>query len=771
MFSTNIPKTFPKRTVSENSVKGVREAYLQSCAEKPAEATVLPRLTLADFPAAKTVYIAPNGNDAARGTKDAPYATLGRALKEVAGGGTVKVLDGIYQIEKTVAITEAESGKKGAPVFITAEEGATPRFTSGKIVPNEALVRADDAKFLSEKDLARLNRFNAENSKNVWAADLGALGFTASDFDLYRSGEVDPCLLVDDKSYIVARYPNKGEYHEEMTIVNGALQTVTHPDGQNHIKKVGNVRAGISSLFYAHRYDEGGWEIWIDDASYLDRVLGYDTEAGRLWMYGSVYEEWNRVRYALTIGKEDGRYYMQSDRPALYGAKELKQNRFFFYNMLEDLDDEGEYLIDPDKLILYIYAKESLDGKTVTVATADYPLVEAKGAVYTVIDGLTFFRSSGHAVILKDCDNVVVQGCAFDGINKRCVGIIDCSNCALTYCDLVRSYGVTMTGKKWLSNLTASANVVQNNKFRNAGEVAARQNGIHFGGVGDVISHNYFEETTLYVGTAYESLVEYNEFNRGSQHVRDNGPIYTNDNSRGLHIRYNYLHDMNYALYGIYLDDFSSGHYVYGNVIHYKEDVKGGKCVNLHNGIMNVVENNVCINAADAGVLNNTNYYAKTVNGISQPGGALAYRWESIAKDRLVRNYCNATDEAMRGRYPLYGWFIDIVNQSIEIMNANPNWDPGHKRSPEEDLELFTRKPSFNVYERNLFYHCAKGLDVPCIGSENCNAADNVSYELGTDIGFVDEANGNFDLKPDSRVFTDIPGFVRPPYEKFGLTE
>ena len=39
------------------------------------------------------------------------------------------------------------------------------------------------------------------------------------------------------------------------------------------------------------------------------------------------------------------------------------------------------------------------------------------------------------------------------------------------------------------------------------------------------------------------------------------------------------------------------------------------------------------------------------------------------------------------------------------------------------------------------------------------------------DIGFVDEANGNFDLKADSCVFADIPGFVRPPYEKFGLTE
>lgn len=772
MFKTNVPKKFPNRTVSENTVKGVREAYLQSCAEKPAEATVLPRLTLADFPASKTVYVAPNGADTATGTKEAPYATLARALKDVEGGGTVMVADGIYEIAETVKIGEENGGKKGAPLFITAEEGANPRFTSGKIVPNEALVRADDANFLTAHDLERLNRFNPENSKNVWAVDLGALGFTLADFDPYRSGEVDPCLLIDDKNYVVARFPNKGITDEEDVIRNGAYRTVTEPlPGNPHIKKVGNVRGGISNLFYEHRYEEGGWEIWIDDACYLDHVLGYDTEAGRLWMYGAVYEEWDRRRYALTIGEENGRYFMKSALPAFYGAKENKGNRLFFYNMLEDLDEEDEYLIDPDRLILYIYAKDSLDGKTITVATADFTLVEMENAAYTVIDGLTFFRSSGHAVTLKECDNVVVQGCTFDGINKRCVMITDCSNCALTYCDLVRSYGVIMTGEKWTADLTASANFVQNNKFRNAGEVAARQNGIHFGGVGDVISHNYFYETTLYVGHAYESLVEYNELDRGSQHVRDNGPIYTNDNSRGLHIRYNYLHNMNYALYGIYLDDFSSGLYVYGNVIHYVEGVTSSKCVNLHNGIMNVVENNVCINAVNAGILNNSNYYAKTINGIPQPGGGLGYRWESIAKDRLTRNYHKTTDEAMRGRYPLYGWFIDIVDQSIEIMNANPNWDPSHKRSPEEDIELFTRKPGFNIYEKNVFYNCVKGLEVPCIGSETCIAADNASYALGTDIGFVDEANGNFDLKADSCVFADIPGFVRPPYEKFGLTE
>ena len=104
-------------------------------------------------------------------------------------------------------------------------------------------------------------------------------------------------------------------------------------------------------------------------------------------------------------------------------------------------------------------------------------------------------------------------------------------------------------------------------------------------------------------------------------------------------------------------------------------------------------------------------------------------------------------------------------------MNKNPNWDPSHKRSPEDDIELFTRKPTYNIYEKNVFYGCSRSLDLPCIGAETCLAADNVNYERGTDIGFVDETNGNFNLKPDSVVFDAIPGFIRPPYEKFGLTK
>ena len=40
------------------------------------------------------------------------------------------------------------------------------------------------------------------------------------------------------------------------------------------------------------------------------------------------------------------------------------------------------------------------------------------------------------------------------------------------------------------------------------------------------------------------------------------------------------------------------------------------------------------------------------------------------------------------------------------------------------------------------------------------------NVEIDTDPGFVDEAAGNFELKSDSRVFKEIPGFELIPFEK-----
>ena len=52
---------------------------------------------------------------------------------------------------------------------------------------------------------------------------------------------------------------------------------------------------------------------------------------------------------------------------------------------------------------------------------------------------------------------------------------------------------------------------------------------------------------------------------------------------------------------------------------------------------------------------------------------------------------------------------------------------------------------------------------VPTIFEEGDNMV------TAADPGFVDVANGNLAIKPDSEVFTKIPGFQPIPFEKIGL--
>ncbi len=770
MINTNIPQTFPAITVSSNDINGVREAFVQSKAEKPSEVTVLQRLLPDHYPQSvkNTVYVSYNGSDEADGSQEAPLATVEKALSKTVGGGVIALKGGTYSLQTPIVLGKDAGGSDGSPLFITAAAGETPVLTTGKTVSGSMLVKATEASFLTAHDLARLNRFTPDNAAHVYVADLTALGFVPEDFKEYETGEFSPCLFLENEELTVARYPNKGENDEAHAIKNGTVKTTSYDiDGEAAIRRVGKVKAGISSLYYEHKDDEGAWEIYVDHCAYRDRLLAYDRTA-KLWMYGAVYEEWDRINYPLTVTYEEGRPVMKSGRPAYYGAKVTRGNALYFYNMLEDLDSEGEYFIDCERMILYVYECAGITEKTLTVAADKNPVLSLDGASYVVINGLTVERTSGRGISLENCREVLVQNCRFDNLGANSIYMQECENCAVIHCDFRRCYGITTVAAEHVKHMKTTGNLIQNNLFANAGVNIARMKGVFFGGVGDVISHNLFRETTLYVGRVLEAIIEYNEFDRGSQLVRDNGPIYTNDNSRGVHIRYNFLHDLNYSLYGIYLDDVSSGLYVYGNVIHYDEGITGpAKCVNLHGGNMNVVSGNLCINATSAGVLNNINYYAKTVNGEATGGGGLGYRWASIMKDRLSPHYHYVDGELMAARYPMYRWYVDIVDRTIARMNDNPSWDPSHKKSPEEDEELFTREPGFNIYENNVFYACEKGVEIPNVGAQSCVNTHNMCYGKEADIGFADEKC--FVLRADSIVLRDNPDFLAPDMARMGL--
>lgn len=784
LLDINFANTYyPEIKVSSYDANGVYEAFCQSVAEKPVKTSIVTPVTLDRIPLSQKLefFVAPNGDDEkGTGKIDAPFASLARALEEVRfrQGGVIYLRGGTYSIDETINIDASHSGTDTSPLYITAYNDEKVVFTTGKTIKGSAFKRVTEADFVPAGVIDRLNTFKAGNADNVYVVDLAALGFDASDFATYKSGKTAPDVYVGNDKRVVSRWPNIGVEDEDMGIKDGTIKTSTEA---SDVRYVGKVTAGISVHYYEYKDKEGPWELYIDKTNYYPHVLAYDQSAldtdnsgsdTELFMYGAVYEEWDRNYFGLSLLKDSntGRHYFRASNYNAYGARHTSTNALYFYNMYEDLDRNDEFLLKVSDMLLYVYAEGGLADEEVTISYSEKVPVAMTGASHVILNGISFERIYPYAVQTQLTHRAVLQNCSFINLNGYAVSMEDDTQSGVINCYFNKCAGIT-TNSTFYNKLTPNEYFIQNNNFNNAPTSNLNGNGLYIKGIGNVVSHNYFDECRLYVASNYESIVEYNEFYRGSQFVKDNGPIYVGgDSNRGNHIRYNYFNDIDRSHYGIYLDDMCSGNYVYGNIFKYAETAEeGSSCIFMHGGNMNVITNNICLNATASGIKNVLNYYPQKIDGKPTGGGSGAKRWESIAKDRLTQNYHRIQAQYAESRYPMYAWYIAAVDRSIEQMDANPDWHYANKLSATEADEIFTRTPAFNIYTNNVFYNCNEGLTVPIPGMSDCIIEGNRDFAAGTDLGFLDAENGDYTLKEDSILFEN-GNFYAPDFSLMGAT-
>jgi hypothetical protein len=94
--------------------------------------------------AAETFYVAPNGKDTNPGTEAKPFLTLAKSRDAIrayrktnplpAGGITVYLRDGEYNLGETFILTPQDSGEEGKPVVYRSYPKETARITSKKYV-------------------------------------------------------------------------------------------------------------------------------------------------------------------------------------------------------------------------------------------------------------------------------------------------------------------------------------------------------------------------------------------------------------------------------------------------------------------------------------------------------------------------------------------------------------------------------------------------------------------------------------------------------------
>jgi hypothetical protein len=528
---------------------------------------------------AETYYVAPNGNDANPGTKDKPFATPERARNQIrqqrasgplpAGGATVELSGGVYELSRPFELTAADSGAENAPIVYRSRQGETVKLVAGREVTGWKQVT----------DPGVLNRLDASARGQVWQADLKALGITAAaGIDKAQIYQSDPGLelFFQDAPMTLARYPNSGY----MTIA-GALNA-------NGVRKTGDVTSPDGRFIC----DDPRPARWVGEK--------------RIWLHGFWVWDWADQR--IPLGKVDPAAHTLSFpvRPGQTYTIRIGQ-WFYAENVLPELDSPGEWYLDHDTSILYFWPPAPLSSGKAVVSVVSDP-IRLSDVSNVSLRGLVIEAGRGSAILVNGGRNVRVVSCTIRNMGNWGVRAVGGTRHGVVGCDVYQmgQGGIHLEGGD-RRTLTPAGHYADNNYIHHTARWdPVYQQAIALFGVGNRATHNLIDSVPhVAIGfSGNDQTIEYNEISRATFQSNDAGAVYTSPpdetwSMRGHKIRFNYLHDIHgfkgKGCIGVYLDDCFSSAEISGNIFY---DV--ATAILIGGGRDNIMTNNMFINCGKA---------------------------------------------------------------------------------------------------------------------------------------------------------------------------
>ena len=456
-----------------------------------------------------------------------------------AEGLVVELAGGDYPLREALSFGP-EDGRAGATVTWRARAGETVRWLGGVLLEGFAPVT----------DPALRARLAPAARDHVLQIDLGARGIT--DFGDPVAGGLE--LFVDGRPLTLARWPNEG-FVKVTGLVGGDPVDVRGTKGD----RVGRFHTDVDRLAAWERESDPwvhGYWFW-DWADERHRVTGIDVEAGTI----EVAEPWHRYGYRV------GQW-------------------FYGYNLLCELDEPGEWYLDRDTGILFVWPPDAaegrgaagpaaLDGREVAVSAA-HALVTIEGAAGLALEGITFEYCRDTAVTIADGVDVRVDGCAFRNLGGWAVRATGGRAVTVSACEIAATGngGVCLEGGDRPS-LTPAGHVVEDCHIHHYGRVNRMyQPAVQLTGVGQHCQHNHIHDAphmaVQFAGN--DHVIEYNDVHHVCQESNDAGAVYSGRDWtwRGTAVRYNRFWEItgfeDRGCVGVYLDDMLCGTHVHGNL-------------------------------------------------------------------------------------------------------------------------------------------------------------------------------------------------------------
>ncbi len=647
----------------------------------------------------KTFYVATNGNNNWSGMlsepnaekTDGPFATLEHARDEIrklkkenglpAGGVVVELRGGIYELTETLELLAEDSGTVEAPIVYQARPGEEVRLVGGKVV-------TDWKPVIDPKVLKRLDK--SAHGK-VLQADLKSLGIT--DYGQVDNGGIE--LFFQDKPMTMARGPNEG-FIKIADLVGGSPNDLG-----------GVVGDKIGKFVYKGNLPKR----WVDEPD--------------AWVHGFWFWDWAEQRHK--IESIDSEKRILAVVPPYHAFGYRKEQWFYGFNILAELDKPGEWYLDRQTGVLYFWPPKPIESGRPMVSTAKTH-VTMQNVSYVTLRGLTIEVARGTAVVMRYGDQNTIANCTLRNVGSWAIFIESGTAHSVVGCDIYHTGdgGVSMyAGDR--ETLKPAGHCIDNNHIHHYSRWNRIQRpAIVLFGVGNRASHNRIHdaphEAISFGGN--ENCIELNEIYNVCYEVNDGGAIYSGRDwtQRGNIIRHNFIHHLygfeKRGCQGIYLDDMFSGTTISGNVFY---DVTNAAFIG--GGRDNVVVNNIFVDCKPA------------VHVDSRGLGWAAFCANGEMKEALAAMPYQTSP--WRERYP----------ELIAILDDQP------------------AAPKGNQILRNV---CVGGTwsDVDAGAEPFVKFQDNL---VGENPGFVNRAAMNFQLRPNSPVYKKIPSFQNIPFDQIGL--
>ena len=485
------------------------------------------------------IYVSSCGNDENDGSENWPLKSISKAkdkAETIQGRVEVRISGGEYRFSDTLILSEKSENIR----FVG--------YGDDKVVFSgvEEITDFDDVtdeKILKLLPLSTKNKIKCVDMSEY--GDLGQMPIMGNTTNV----KIEP--YADGKPMNIAKFPDDGYL------------------------KVGTVKYSSVNEYPVFTYSD-------------DR-LDLLTDVENIWAYGGFGHYW--ACYSLDLSEID-----IENRELKFNTKfpymSKKGQEYILYNVIEDLDSEGEYYIDRENKKMYFYPYAGM--KKLQLSVLAKPIITIDSTSRIEFENIEFAYSSDKAINIKNSLEIMVKNCKFYNLGKNAVSISGGNDITIYGCDItktgVNGISINSGDRKTLTH----ANVVVDSCdiYDNARRANSSTSCISLYGCGNTVKNCKLYNMPHFAIAAQgnEHTIIDNEIYNVCNKNYDCGAIYFHGDWGycGTVIENNYFHHI-YGRNGktgtrgarcVYFDNLVSGNVVRKNIFAYVEEgvfVHGGR--------------------------------------------------------------------------------------------------------------------------------------------------------------------------------------------------